>query len=102
MVVMGPGKPITAAGRRAIVLRKKARRRSRIVLAAIVVVSIIVPICVTILFVGDERTQGYAILALALLIVTIGFLPLFQRPISKSLQSPVGGPPTQYVGFHGW
>jgi hypothetical protein len=81
---------------RAPAARKAERRRSRIILAAIIVVSFVVPIAATALFIGSDRVRGYAILALALVLVGAGFLALFQRPIPKSQSSwtePSAGPP---------
>ena len=99
MVVVGTGKPITAAGRRAVAIRKIRRRRSRIALSIIIVVSVVVPVCVTILFIGSNRAQGYAILALALLLVSLGFVALFQRPIPKSQSTWPDPPPMRIRGW---
>lgn len=96
MVAVGTGKPITAAARRAMVLRKKAQRRSRLILSAIIVASAVVPICVTILFIGTPRAQGYAVLGLALLLVSFGFVALFQRPIPKSQSTWPDTPPERF------
>ena len=96
---MGTGKPVTAAARRAMVIRKIRQRRSRIALCIIISVSVVVPICVTVLFIGTARAQGYAILSLALLLVSLGFVALFQRPIPKS-QSTWPDPPPERI--RGW
>jgi hypothetical protein len=99
MVVMGTGKPVTAAARRAMAIRKIRQRRSRIALCIIIFVSVVVPICVTVLFIGTARAQGYAVLSLALLMVSLGFVALFQRPIPKS-QSTWPDPPPERI--RGW
>lgn len=99
MVVMGTGKPVTQAARRAETIRRIRRRRSRIALSIIIVVSILVPVCVTVLFVGSNRAQGYAILALALTLVSLGFVALFQRPIPKSQSTWPDPPPMRIRGW---
>ena len=99
MVVMRTGKPITAAARRAMAIRRIRQRRSRITLSIIIFLSFVVPICVTVLFIGTARAQGYAILSLALLMVSLGFVALFQRPIPKS-QSTWPDPPPERI--RGW
>jgi hypothetical protein len=103
MVVMGVGKPVRETVRREREKRKAERRHSRFVLSVIVVVSIVVPICVTFLFIGSDRAQGYAILALAFVVVALGFLPLLRPPLDKSLQSQPGDRPSIGAGgFHGY
>ena len=96
---MRTGKPITAAARRAMAIRRIRQRRSRITLSIIIFLSFVVPICVTVLFIGTARAQGYAILSLALLMVSLGFVALFQRPIPKS-QSTWPDPPPERI--RGW
>ena len=96
MVVMSTAKPVTAAARRAMAIRKIRQRRSRIALCTIIFLSFVVPLCVTVLVIGTARAQGYAILGLALLLVSFGFVALFQRPIPKSQSSWPDAPPERF------
>lgn len=75
------------------------RRRSRRWLIAIIVASFIVPVAATVLMIGSEHLHIYAFVALALLVVGLGFAALFQRRIPKSQSSWPDPPPERLRGW---
>lgn len=85
-----------ALDRRPRAIREAELRRSRRRLVLIILTAIVVPIAVTVLFIGSERAQGIAVAVLAAWLGLLGFLALFQRPIARSRSSwsqPGDGPP---------
>jgi hypothetical protein len=82
--------------RRPRAVREAEQRQSRRRLAMIIVTAIVVPICVTCFFVGSERAQGIAAIVLAVWLVAIAFIAMFQKPVPRSRSSwtqPGDGPP---------
>jgi hypothetical protein len=78
--------------------REAEQRRSRRRVILIIVSAVVIPIAATFLFIGSERVQGVAVAVLALWLVTLAFIALFQRPIAKSGSTWSEPPDTGYGG----